>query len=60
MPANGTIGIALKAEDGESRPLGPALAAFLEPLGVTLSHLESHPVKNSRGEIVGELRVTTS
>jgi L-asparaginase II len=58
--ANGTIGIALKAEDGESRPLGPALAAFLEPLGVTLSHLESHPVKNSRGEIVGELRVTTS
>jgi len=58
--ANGTIGIALKAEDGDSRPLGPALAAFLAPLGVTLSGLESHPVKNSRGEVVGELRVTTS
>jgi L-asparaginase II len=58
--ANGTTGIALKAEDGASRPLGPALAAFLAPLGVRLSHLEVHPVKNSRGEIVGELRVTTS
>jgi L-asparaginase II len=58
--ANGTTGIALKAEDGDSRPLGPALAAFLAPLGVALGGLESHPVTNSRGEIVGELRVTTS
>jgi L-asparaginase II len=58
--ADGTTGIALKAEDGDSRPLGPALAAFLAPLGVTLGHLEVQPVKNSRGEIVGELRVTTS
>ena len=37
-----------------------ALAAFLAPLGVTLGDLEVQPVKNSRGEIVGELRVTTS
>jgi L-asparaginase II len=50
----------LCASDGDSRPLGPALAAFLAPLGVALSRLESRPVKNSRGEIVGELRVTTS
>jgi L-asparaginase II len=58
--SDGATGIALKAEDGDSRPLGPALAAFLAPLGVALSRLESRPVKNSRGEIVGELRVTTS
>jgi len=58
--SNGTTGLALKVEDGDPRALGPALAAFLAPLGVTLSHLEVHPVQNSRGEVVGELRVTTS
>ncbi len=58
--ADGTTGIALKAEDGSSRPLGPALAAFLGPLGIALPDLEVQPVQNSRGEIVGELRVTTS
>ena len=58
--ADGTTGIALKAEDGASRPLGPALAAFLAPLGVALPDLELHSIKNSRGEVVGELRVTTS
>ena len=56
----GTTGIALKSEDGASRPLGPALAAFLAPLGVALTGLETHRVTNSRGELVGELRVTTS
>src|SRR6185312_5883369 len=30
------LGIALKSEDGSSRPLEPALAAFLAPLGVDL------------------------
>jgi L-asparaginase II len=58
--ADGTTGIALKAEDGASRPLGPALAAFLAPLGIALLDLETHAVRNSRGELVGELRVTTS
>src|SRR5579862_1966758 len=58
--ADGTTGIALKAEDGASRPLGPALAAFLAPLGVALPDLAVHPVTNSRGETVGELHVTTS
>ena len=33
------IGIALKSEDGASRPLGPALAAFLLPFGVSLPAL---------------------
>ena len=31
------IGVALKAEDGATRPLGPALAVFLRPLGVDAS-----------------------
>jgi L-asparaginase II len=49
------LGIALKAADGASRPLGPALAAFLAPLGVDLPALAVAPVANSRGERVGEL-----
>jgi L-asparaginase II len=53
------IGIALKAEDGASRPLGPALAAFLHPLGVDLPDLVTAPITNSRGEHVGELAVAT-
>jgi L-asparaginase II len=50
-------GLALKSEDGTSRPLGPALAAFLGPLGVDLPALATLPVCNSRGERVGELVV---
>jgi L-asparaginase II len=49
------IGIALKAEDGASRPLEPALAAFLAPFGLPLGTLEEVPIVNSRGERVGEL-----
>ena len=54
------IGVALKAEDGATRPLGPALAAFLLPFGLALPALATTPVTNSRGEHVGELAVTTS
>jgi L-asparaginase II len=54
------IGIALKCEDGSSRPLEPALAAFLAPLGLDLSGLAAAPVTNSRGERVGECIVNTS
>ena len=54
------LGVALKAEDGASRPLGPALAAFLAPLGVVLAALERAPVTNSRGELVGEIAVQSS
>jgi L-asparaginase II len=56
----GGIGIALKCEDGSSRPLEPALAAFLGPLGVDLPGLAEPPVVNSRGERVGELVASTS
>jgi L-asparaginase II len=54
------IGIALKSEDGATRPLGPALAAFLAPLGVDLPALAEPPIHNTVGERVGELAVTTS
>jgi L-asparaginase II len=54
------LGIALKSEDGASRPHGPALAHFLAPLGTDLPNLAATPLTNSRGEPVGELRVVTS
>jgi len=53
--APGSLGVALKSEDGASRPLGPALATFLAPLGVALPGLTTAPLENSRGEIVGEV-----
>ena len=53
-------GVALKAEDGSSRPLGPALAAFLDRIGVAVPALATAAVTNSRGELVGELAVATS
>jgi L-asparaginase II len=54
------LGLALKTEDGATRPLGPALAAFLRPLGIALPDLVTAPITNSRGEHVGELAVATS
>jgi L-asparaginase II len=51
----GGIGLALKTEDGASRPHAPALAAFLGRLGVELAELVSVPVQNTLGERVGEL-----
>jgi L-asparaginase II len=57
--ARGPLGIALKVEDGAQRPLGPALAAFLADLGgLSLGDITTAPLENSRGEVVGELRVT--
>jgi L-asparaginase II len=53
------LGIALKAEDGAQRPLGPALDAFLAALGFDPGDLAQASVVNSRGEVVGEVRVTT-
>lgn len=50
---DGSIGVALKSEDGSSRPLASALAAFLGPLGVDLAPLVSTKITNSRGEFVG-------
>ena len=51
------LGIALKVEDGAQRPIRSALAAFLEQLGFDAGDLADVPVENSRGEVVGELRV---
>jgi L-asparaginase II len=56
----GGIGVALKSEDGSFRPLEPALAAFLAPLGVDLPDLAALPIVNSRGERVGECVTLTS
>jgi L-asparaginase II len=49
------LGVALKTEDGASRPHAPALAAFLGALGLDLPGLAEVPVVNSRGERVGEI-----
>jgi len=49
------VGVALKSEDGSSRPHGPALAAFLHRLGVELPDLAERPVLTTRGERVGEI-----
>ena len=53
------IGIALKTEDGDARAHRPALAAFLGRLGVDLPAFAEVPLRNTRGERVGELVVST-
>ena len=50
------LGLALKVEDGNTRAVRSALAAFLGRLGVETGELGVVPVENSRGEVVGELR----
>jgi L-asparaginase II len=55
--ARGGLGIALKVEDGAQRPVRPALATFLARLGFATGDLAEASVVNSRGEVVGELRV---
>jgi L-asparaginase II len=54
------IGVAIKSEDGSSRPHGPALAAFLDRLGVAVESLADVPVMNSRGERVGAIVASSS
>ena len=56
----GGIGVALKTEDGESRAHRPALAAFLGPLGVELPALAHVTLRNSRGDLVGEIAASIS
>jgi L-asparaginase II len=49
-------GVALKCEDGNGRPLKPALATLLGRIGVTLDEsFTDLPVHNSRGEVVGSI-----
>lgn len=49
------IGVVLKSEDGAGRGHPPALALFLEQLGLEVPELAEVPVVNSRGERVGEV-----
>ena len=55
--AGNGLGVALKAEDGNGRALGPAAAAFLRELDLDLGELAVTHVENSRGEVVGEVRI---
>lgn len=50
------LGVALKAEDGGQRAMRPALAAFLSRLGFDTGDLADVSIRNSRGDLVGELR----
>lgn len=50
------LGVALEVEDGNSRALRPALAAFTQRLGLDLPTFDRVPVANSHGEVVGEVR----
>jgi L-asparaginase II len=50
------LGVALKVEDGATRAVRTALAAFLATLGIDVPELGDVPVRNSRGEVVGEFR----
>jgi L-asparaginase II len=55
------LGVAVKSQDGAFRAIRPALAAFFGSLGHELGDAFAHvPVRNSRGEDVGELFVATS
>jgi len=53
------LGVGLKVDDGAPRALRPALVAFLARLGLESGALSDAPIENSRGEVVGELRVTS-
>ena len=51
------VGVALKAEDGNGRALGPAAAEFLRRLDLDASDLAVVLLENSRGEKVGEITI---
>jgi L-asparaginase II len=55
--AGNGIGVALKAEDGNGRGLGPAAAAFFQQLELDLDELSVVSLENSRGELVGEITI---
>lgn len=52
------LGVALKVEDGAMRAMRPALAELLRRLGFETGELGIEPLENSRGELVGEVRVS--
>ena len=51
------LGVVVKVEDGGSRSVGPALAAFLARLGNEVPDLAETPLRNSRNELVGAVGV---
>ena len=51
------LGVALKVEDGAGRAQRSAVAELLRRLGLDTGDLGVVPLANSRGELVGELRV---
>ena len=53
------LGIALKVADGAYRVMLPALAVVLEQLGIDAPGATREPLENSRGEVVGELRIAS-
>ena len=55
--AGAGLGVALKAEDGNGRALGPAAAGFFAQIGLDLGELAVTPLENSRKERVGEIRI---
>jgi L-asparaginase II len=55
--AGNGVGVALKAEDGNGRALGPAAAQVFAELALDLSELAITPLLNSRNERVGEIRI---
>jgi L-asparaginase II len=55
--AGAGIGVALKAEDGNTRALGPAAATFFRGLDLDLGDLAVVPLENTRGELVGEITI---
>jgi L-asparaginase II len=48
-------GLALKVADGASRAVAPGLASFLARLGAPVDELARIPLRNSRGDEVGEI-----
>ena len=50
-------GVVVKVEDGGSRAVGPGVAAFLARLGNEVPELAQTPLRNSRNELVGTVRV---
>jgi L-asparaginase II len=50
------LAFALKVEDGHPRALRPALGSFLDTLGLDGSLFGPTPLRNSRDEVVGEVK----
>ena len=64
LVADGSVGFALKVEDGNPRAQHPAVLGLLsdldvlpEPLPPRLAEIANRPVWNTRGEIVGKTKI---